>query len=122
MKNVKVEGIKSVGNLLCRSGRVNAYRQSFLMGYGGSCKEETWHGENSNNHKGFHSCCQSKQPWRHKAKCPRVIGSQMNSQPYKKDEKLLEVQKYKQEGKNSGEIASLMNLPLERVNKLFIYD
>lgn len=52
---------------ICSTGRPNAYRYSFLKGYGGSIKEETW---NRNKHE--HNCCKSKVAWRHKSICPRL--------------------------------------------------
>lgn len=40
------------------------YRKAFITGLGASTKDPTW---NRSGHE--HTCCQSKVPWRHKAKC-----------------------------------------------------
>lgn len=44
------------------------YRKEFIKGRGASTKDETW---NRNTHE--HTCCKSKVPWRHMAKCEKVL-------------------------------------------------
>ncbi len=70
MNNVKVQGIKTINNLYCKTGKINAYRRSFLDGTGGSRKDETW-----NRIKNCHSCCNSKVYWRHKINCKSLKGN-----------------------------------------------
>lgn len=43
------------------------YRKEFIKGRGASTKDPTW-----NRKKHIHTCCKSKVPWRHKAKCPKL--------------------------------------------------
>jgi hypothetical protein len=44
------------------------YRKEFIKGHGATTKDDTW---NANKH--VHSCCKSRVPWRHKAKCENVL-------------------------------------------------
>lgn len=115
-KKIKVLAINSVNNLFCKTGIENAYRRAFLDGLGGSCKEITWDKEQH-----IHKCCQSRQPWRHKVNCPRLKKVNFKrKQIYLTDPILLEIKKYKNEGKTSLEISKILNLELSKVNKIFI--
>jgi len=53
--------------IICTTGNLNEYRINFILGRGGSRKEETWDRKNLR-----HTCCDSKVPWRHKKNCPRL--------------------------------------------------
>lgn len=65
MRELTLDDRRELG-IVCSTGITeNAYRIAFAMGQGGSTKEDTW---NKPTHE--HTCCHSKVPWRHKAKCP----------------------------------------------------
>ena len=58
-----------VKNIICSTGRINAYRRAEYQGLLGSRKEATWDRKSKQ-----HNCCRSAVPWRHKVTCPRATG------------------------------------------------
>lgn len=70
-KEILVEAIKSTASLYCKSGRVNEYRRSFLMGTGATPHESTF--DKRLGTRGGHKCCGSKVWWRHKVTCKNAV-------------------------------------------------
>jgi len=73
--------------------------------------DPTW-----NKELGQHTCCGSKHTY-HKTNCPNRRSMVMGRLS---DPDFIKVQDCKAEGYSSGQCASLLNMPLEQVNDLWL--
>lgn len=72
-KNITVSALKEdkANSLVCKTGRLNAYRWAFYQGVGGSPKDKTF--DLKIGTRGGHKCCKSKVWWRHKVSCKNAV-------------------------------------------------
>jgi hypothetical protein len=67
--------------------------------------------------KGMHTCCKSMHHWFHLVGCPAITGDLKLKRPMRS--KLGEkVKELRSQGKNSGEIAKILSMPLVKINDI----
>lgn len=88
------------------------YQKTREAGRLGSCKDHTW-----NKKLHIHTCCKSKQPWYHKIDCPALKGEFLK--PQLKSQEKISIDNMKKTGMTSLEVAKVLNMPIEMVNKLW---
>ncbi len=72
-KNIAVVALKEnkPNFLVCKTGRMNAYRWTFYQGVGASSKDKTF--DPKIGKRGGQKCCGSKVWWRHKVSCKNAV-------------------------------------------------
>jgi hypothetical protein len=81
----------------------------------GSTKDATW-----NRKRHMHTCCKSKVGWYHKVTCPAVNGTfDAKITEHIRSKMHIKINELRLKGKNSGEIAKILKLPLSKVNAIF---
>lgn len=100
---------------LSKITRKTFYQKLKAEGRYGYFKDPTW-----SKKRHMHMCCKSKARWYHRVGCPAARGDfDLKGVKVPRSKLYLKIKKLKAKGKNSGEIAKILSIPLSKVNDIF---